>query len=46
MYTQLDLVDMLRLAAEFIARGVVIPTELRKEIGPELMADLETPENA
>jgi len=44
MYTDLSVEAQIRLAAEFLARGVPIPRELNDELGPEIMSDLLRPE--
>ncbi len=44
-YSDLTLEEKILFAAECIGRGVSIPSELRADLGPEVILEIENPEN-
>lgn len=45
-YSDLDIEDQILLSAEFVGRGLSIPDEIKQSLGPELIRDIENPENS
>lgn len=43
-YSDLAVEDQILLAAEFVGRGVPVPSEIRENLGSNLMRDIENPE--
>lgn len=45
-YSDLPLVEQILLAAECVGRGINIPREIRDQLGPEIIRDIENPETS